>query len=316
MRLIPNKKRGLKRKIKRKDAAVRAPNLNQHGRLEEVTQSPAKRTHDADLFPQIAGTRPVAEKWATALQLSPIIGMDDAGLRRLADKNNLNPETNEAWIPKPIRGQWPVLKTISGWAAWMRHKMTKQEERGLPRQCSSMKDLEAVYGIPVEMQQYARIHGCSVAFDSSNRVNVLPLLKFFTPLLLKIFSGGGKHIEGIEAFDELDLNEQRARLTSAQAIEQERLNALAEQRLHDREDCEQTFRLEYLVPLRDGLQKMMRKFNRFKGANGQGHEIAFEIVSRDWPQFMDLLRAGLPEAAVITAESIPLSAENASDFTI
>src|SRR6266478_3129 len=57
----------------------------------------------------------------------------------------------------------------------------------LPHQVGSMKDMERVFGIPLSFCKAIRDSGeCSQAFAGSNRVNVLPLLRFIGDIFKKL----------------------------------------------------------------------------------------------------------------------------------
>lgn len=194
-----------------------------------------------DLFPASKGSRPLDNSFATAAQLAPYTGMDDAALRRRA--REMNPSTSRPWIPAARGSKWPVAPTLSGVAAWYRHQISAAETRGLPAQCASMRDVEALLGLSVAAQQYARTHhhpapGAPVIFEASNRVNLLPLLRFFSPLLNKLSAGGGAQIKDLEAFQDLDVDFQRAKCLQQDEIEKRRNNALANEDLNTRDGLE------------------------------------------------------------------------------
>src|SRR6185312_4392163 len=188
-----------------------------------------------DLFPPVGGSKTLPGAFAKAAQLFPYTGLDDAALRRRAAETN--PATGAPWIPAARGGRWPVHDTLAGLLAWRTHQHATAESRGLPAICGSMKDVEAIHRIPVEMQQYAREHyhpqaGDPIIFESSNRVHIPPMAEFFYPLLKKIFSGGGNQIAGLQGFEDLDLDFQRALSTKEDVIAKKRDNGLANQDLY------------------------------------------------------------------------------------
>lgn len=194
-----------------------------------------------DLFPSAKGAKALTTSWATPPILTPFSDLDDSLLRRRA--REINPHTSLPWLPAPRGGRWPVLPTLIGLLAWYRHQHATQAARGLPVQCANMGDAEAIFGFPKEMQQYAREHhhpktGEQVIFESSNRVNLPPLLAFFRPLWKKIFCKGGEAIKGIEDFESIDLDTQRALSAQQDVIAKKRDNALATAQLHTRDGIE------------------------------------------------------------------------------
>lgn len=207
-------------------------------RKKHIAKHTAKKSPavGSDLFPAANGTRSPSE-WSTAAQLFPHTGLDDAALRRRARETN--PATGAPWIPSPRGSKWPLTSTALGLLAWYRHQLAAAGERALPRRCANMRDLEALYFIPREMQQYLRDHGlCPDAFEDSNRVNILPLLKAAQPFLKKIFSGSGAELAGLEGFEELDKDTMQARVYAQDEIKKIRDNALANSQLHTREGIE------------------------------------------------------------------------------
>lgn len=197
----------------------------------------------SDLFPLAKGENAIAGTWATTAQLFPFTQMDDAALRRRAREINPAAAPPAPWIPAPKGARWEVLPTLRGLLAWQRHQLATAEARGLPSQCASMKDTETVFGFPTEMQQYAREHyhpkaGEQVIFESSNRVNLHPMLQFFRPLWKKLFCKGAEAIKGIEDFEAIDLDTQRALSAQQDVITKKRDNALAAHDLHTRDGIE------------------------------------------------------------------------------
>lgn len=191
----------------------------------------------SDLFPLASGEKSLNSPWATAAQLFPYTGLDESALRRRARETN--PATGAPWIPAPRGAKFEVHPTLRGLCAWKDHQLATPATRSLPTQCASMKDVTALYHFPVEMQQYARRHyhpqpGEPVIFESSNRVNLPPLLAFFAPFWNKIFCKGSGAIKGIENFEEIDLDTQRALSAQQDVIQKTRDNALANGELHTR----------------------------------------------------------------------------------
>lgn len=252
-----------------------------------------------DLFGEVKGAKAVKSFWVSGVQFAAVIpGFDDARLR------NLSPE----WVPKPVDGNFDFVPTAAGVIAWLEGRVKNKD--GLPESYSSMTDFCAQTGFAEEMLKYALRKGCKCR-DSHGRISLTPFLEFFAPLFTKIFSGGGKQIAGLENFDDLDLNVERAGLTRAQKLEQERLNALAEQRIHDVNDCEQRVRIELLGPFKEGWQAIYKKWKRF---GGQHPELAREILDVDVPVFLRSLSDGHCVTANMVAERGPM--DYATDFQI
>ena len=195
----------------------------------------------AELFPASHGSRPIASPWATPAQIFPDGQFDDPALRRL--DRDLNPATGAPWIPKPRGGRWEVIPTLRGIIAWQAHQRATADTRTLPAQCASMRDVAAVYQFPIEMLQYAREHyhpqvGAPVIFESSNRVNVPPFLAFMAPLWKKIFCKGSSAIAGLENFEEIDLDTQRAKSAAEDVIAKKFQNGQTAKTLHTRDGVE------------------------------------------------------------------------------
>jgi hypothetical protein len=204
---------------------------------------PKKHTQkkSPDLFPATSGARAIDTPWVTPATLTPFTDLDDQFLRRRARETN--PATASPWLPGPRGGKWPLHPTLIGLLDWYRHQLSTAATRALPAQCASMRDTEAIYGFPIEMQQYAREHhhpavGAEVIFESSNRVNLPPLLAFFRPLWKKLFCKGAEAIKGIEDFESIDLDTQRALSAQQDVIQKKRENALATAQLHTRDGIE------------------------------------------------------------------------------
>jgi hypothetical protein len=189
-----------------KKAKTKGPSRNHRpeGCATESTQP--------DLIDPPAGTRPIEGQWATAAQLHPFTGMDEAQLRRLGRETN--PATGQAWLPAPVRSRWPVAQTLIGANAWWRWQMEKRG--GLPEGYANIGDFCAQTKFPRVMMEYALKHGCQCR-DTANRIYLTPFLEFFQELFTKIFSGGGAQIKNLEGFEELDSDLQLARLRKEQA---------------------------------------------------------------------------------------------------
>ena len=71
-----------------------------------------------DLLAPPAGSKPIDQQWATAEQLHPFTGMDEAKLRRLGKE--INPATQKPWLPKPVNSKWPAAPTLIGVIAYLR----------------------------------------------------------------------------------------------------------------------------------------------------------------------------------------------------
>jgi hypothetical protein len=178
-----------------------------------VTSAPTAA--QPDLIAPPAGTKPMSEGWATALQLKPITGLDDAALRRLNNENNPNPATGQAWIPKPVRGQWPIVETLVGWGAWMRQKM--EHPNGFPEIFASKSDFAAQTPFTTEMLDFIRKKGFA-CIEPGSRVNFRRFLE-------------GIAAQGMEKIDFIDGDYEDKRLKRARAEEQERLNADLDEKL-------------------------------------------------------------------------------------
>jgi hypothetical protein len=132
----------------------------------------------AELFPAPAGAKRIDGQWATAAQLFAVTGMDDAALRRLANVNNPNVATGEAWIPKPKGGKYEIMPTIKGAIAWLRHQISESavEERLEKISYPSMESCEGATGITKTLQQMAKQKGCA-AFRGP-RIYLLDLVRW------------------------------------------------------------------------------------------------------------------------------------------
>jgi len=206
-------------------------------------KSTAKHTEKKppELFPNAPTAKTLPALWLSAAQLFPYTGLDAPALRRRAIETN--PATGAPWIPKPRGSRWPLHETLTGVLAWREHQLATATTRALPTQCATMQDVETIFRLPKEMQSYARAHhhpqtAAQVIFESSNRVNVLPMFEFFYPLLKKIFSGGGNKLQGLQGFEDLDLDLQRALSTKEDVIEKKRDNARANRDLYTMEGIE------------------------------------------------------------------------------
>jgi hypothetical protein len=170
---------------------------------------------ESELFASAEGTRPVDGQFVSALQIKPITGLDAAGLRRLADVNNVNPSTGKSWIPKPIRGKFIFGETLIGWGAWMRHQ--NKNPAGFPDTFATKSDFEAQTPFTTEMLDFARKKGCPCVMPG-NRIKFRPFLEFLAS-------------RGIEQLDFIDGDYEAKRLTRAKAEEQERLNIELDEKL-------------------------------------------------------------------------------------
>jgi hypothetical protein len=140
-------------------------------------QNPKSQTlASAELFPTPAGAKPIDSSWATAAQLFSVTKMGDAALRKLADPNNPNPETGEAWIAKPKNCKYEVLSTVAGVIAWLRSQQVS-DQRLEHISYPSMESCEGATGITKTLQQMAKQKGCA-AFRSAPRVFLLELVRW------------------------------------------------------------------------------------------------------------------------------------------
>jgi len=138
-----------------------------------------KKPTATELFPTPAGTKPIDLPWATAAQLLPVTGMNDAALRNLTNANNPNPATNAAWIPKPRGGKYEIIPTVKGVIEFLRHQISKQavDQRVEHISFSSMESLEGATGIAKTLQQMAKQKGCA-AFRSPPNVFLMELVRW------------------------------------------------------------------------------------------------------------------------------------------
>lgn len=200
------------------------------------------------LFDAPAASKPIDQQWASAIQLCPFTGMEDAQLRRLGNENN--PATNLPWVPKPVRARWLVAPTLAGANAWLRWQVEKRA--GLPESYANTGDFCAQTKFPRVMMEYALKHGCKCR-DAANRVYLTPFLEFFQDLFTKIFSGGGAQIKNLEGFQELDSDFQLARLRKEQADSLEDDKKIREGRLVDINVVEELLWEKRDAPLRAAL---------------------------------------------------------------
>ncbi len=234
----------------------------------------AAKKSTTDLFPSSAGVKAIDSPWATASQLHPYTGLDEPTLRRRARETN--PATGKPWIPAPSGARFQVWPTLRGLCAWREHHAAAATTRGLPAQCSSMKATEAATGITVESQQYLRKKNlCPDAFDASNRVNLLPLIRALATQhdqWRKYLTGQGTDHTGLEGFEELDLDHQRARVAKADADERERNNRLADGHLQTRTGVEETVWERGLLPLRGELLNLPKTLRAEAGLSPEQHQ--------------------------------------------
>lgn len=220
---------------------------------------------------------------ARAAELFCITGMTDPQLRQAQLRVDA---TGAPYLPKPAGGFWPVRETLAGLLRYQRDRAAET----LPRQCASMKDVESFYGFPVEAQQYARNHGCEGAFESSNRVNILPLFRFFTPLLKKIFSRGAANIPGLEGFEELDADVMLGRVRVQDEIEKKRDNALANGDLRTSQGVE-----ELLGPPLTDIANNLKNYEKTTGAKIRSVLSSAGVPEATVKQVLQVAAAGITE---------------------
>jgi len=194
------------------------------------------KSRQPDLIAAPVGAKPITSQFVSAAQLSaalPFAKITDQFLRDRAGTRNPNPRTGLPWIPKPRGAKYDLNATVLGLLEWFCVQAERAE--GLPRVCNSMKHAEELFHLPYELQQYVRSHGGAEAFEASNRVRVLEVLRHAFPLLKKIFSGGAAQIKGVEGMEDLDSDFQLARVRKEDADERARDNALANKNLYTRE---------------------------------------------------------------------------------
>lgn len=193
-----------------------------------------------DLIAAAPGAKPITSPFVTAVQIAaalPFASISDTFLRNLSRAEKPNPRTGSPWIPKPRGGKYDLNATVLGLLEWFHVQAGRAE--GLPRVCNSMKHAEELFFLPHELQQYVRSHGGAEAFEASNRVRVLEVLRHAFPLLKKIFSGGAAQIKGVEGMEDLDSDFQLARVRKEDADERARENALANKNLFTRAGIEE-----------------------------------------------------------------------------
>lgn len=114
-------------------------------------------------------------------------------------------------------------------------KIACLESKGYMPLCyASAGDFCQRTGFPRAMVKYAQENGAQCR-DAANRIHLQPFLDFYSPILAKLFSDGGRRLAGVDKVDVVDLGEQRARLAAAQAVEQETKNAVEAEALVTRE---------------------------------------------------------------------------------
>ena len=86
----------------------------------------------------------------------------------------------------------------------------------------------------------------------------------------------------------LDPAQEKAMLDKERRLMIERQNSLEEHRIHDLLEVEKSVRTELLLPLRDGLQGLQKKFARLKKSKP---EIATQIIETDLPKLLEKITA-------------------------
>lgn len=250
-----------------------------------------------DFFEDARGARVVPLVFVSGAVIESLVpGFNDTRLRNLTEH-----------FPKPKDGHYDLVATLAGLVIWLEKRL--EDRSGLAGQFASMKDFCAQTRFPKAMLDFAITKGCKCR-DAAGRIDLAPVLEYFEPLFEKIFGGGGKHIEGIEEFDDLDLDAQRAALAKEQTRKEARLNAEAEKVVHSRDEVEELCREQILAPLKNALTALLKKFLRFKASQpGIGHE----ILEADLPKVLALLAESLPATAALVAERPPMAMNNISD---
>ena len=205
--------------------------------------NPVKKP-EQELFPAAKGVRPADSQWWTGAQFAAFIhscypkapAFDEPKLRALGHSSAINPLTSAPWIPKPRAAKFEFTPTLKGVLAYLLHQLDHADS--LPKQCSGMNVVEGIFKISVEVQKKFKEKGfCPAAFESSNRVNVLPLVAALGEKMRQIITAGTK-LHGIEGFEELDKDVMQARVAAQVEIEKIRENNLANGNLFTRETVE------------------------------------------------------------------------------
>lgn len=169
-------------------------------------------------------------------------------------------------------------------------KQSKASEIGskLPSMCVSMAQAEGIYHIPRKMLEHAKNNGCADGFDSAGRVRIVGVLKFFKPMLAKLFEGGIPSFEGFEA---VDLKAELAKKAAEETRAKKRENDLAEGLIHRQEDIEEVIWEHGLKPLRDEMLAFSRKYHQLER---QGGTVDPGELARDFDGITVRLRAAIP----------------------
>jgi hypothetical protein len=156
----------------------------------------------------------------------------------------------------------------------------------------SIAQTASALGVPVALIKRAKRDGCA-AFITGNRIDTAVLI----PRLFKMLVQGESVL--------LDPQQEKAKLDAARRREIEDEEKIRRGELHDLNHADQKIRHELLMPLRDGLQGLQKKYHRFKASQS---DIAQKILENDLPELIESLRgatAGENAAAAPELKEMP-----------
>jgi hypothetical protein len=140
----------------------------------------------------------------------------------------------------------------------------------------SIAQTASALGVPVALVKRAKRDG-SAAFISGNRIDTEILI----PDLFKLALAKNETLR-------LDPQQELAKLNAARRRELEDEEKIRRGELHDLNFVDQKVRHELLMPLRDGLQGLQKKYHRFKDIQP---DIAVKILENDLPELIQKLRS-------------------------
>lgn len=238
----------------------------------------------------------MGEWWAPAPELKEFTGCDDAALRRLAKADNVNPATNESWVPAPRGGKYEVTRTLAGVIAWLRHQLEKRNE--LPVYATM-----AACPLPLAMLKHAKSEGGVECFDAAGRPRLAGILKFYEPALEKIFSGDPEKLKsvGLDSFRGLDFEQERNMRLRNEELEREKLEA--ENTLVMPEVVEKLFWHGAVSPLRTFLLGLEGFASQANPANPAAAAAALGNVRSQMLQLMEPLAPGNLKGRISSARN-------------
>ncbi len=150
----------------------------------------------------------------------------------------------------------------------------------------SIAQTASALGVSVALVKRAKRDGCA-AFISGNRIDTSILIPHLFALAL-----------AKNEILRLDPPQEFAALAAARRREIEDEEKIRREELHDLNHVDQQVRHDLLMPLRDGLQGLQKKYHRFKASQP---DIATSIIENDLPELIQKLRG-------VTVEKSPADA--------